>query len=504
MLRALGHELAVAPVLDAESGLPLAERQEEVLCHASLANHLPQRIVGELTRIAKSEGLPPVGKIASVGCRAGAALPLSCSPAAMAACSGTVLLWAPMISHRDGFQQAPHLVARDLLHYAAERLEQSRTLTCVMVLVPQAAPGRSHWGRWWPVESRAVEAHCVGHVELAFGGQHWGVYALTRAERSAERSVWVRSNSPAPGDAPQPRPPADDAAALQRFFLGGARRWVAICDQHRLASDTRRPRTQVLQAHVLSALGLGWLEESAVTPLPLSGRFVTVRLDLSGATARLKDIRERRGEEETAEHRDLLAKVVQRCAAWDGEAALQLGCQSGVWIVDGDVWDRAETLDVTLDGTAPPAALRRCREPVLAACHELAGFVRLALPRNHTTGLRLTVLPCEGQAVADLDAVLQGSLRIRSAVSDAADRRQVWPLEPGGAVEMPTGHADQLQMRVVVEAGAPQRLLRTLADALGAEVSSSAATGDGGRAVVVRQLRDGAALLHGATVQQEG
>ncbi len=130
--------------------------------------------------------------------------------------------------------------------------------------------------------------------------------------------------------------------------------------------------------------------------------------------------------------------------------------------------------------------------------------MRLALPRNHTTGLRLTVLPCEGQAVADLDAVLQGSLRIRSAVSDAADRRQVWPLEPGGAVEMPTGHADQLQMRVVVEAGAPQRLLRTLADALGADVSSSAATGDGGRAVVVRQLRDGAALLHGATVQQEG
>ena len=104
-----------------------------------------------------------------------------------------------MIARWDGVQQTPQLQARDTLSYAMRRLEESRTLHCVMVIVPQAAPGRSHWTRWWPVESRMVQDHCVGRIELAFGGQHWGAYALTREARAAGTSVWVRARDPPSG-----------------------------------------------------------------------------------------------------------------------------------------------------------------------------------------------------------------------------------------------------------------------------------------------------------------
>ena len=132
--------------------------------------------------------------------------------------------------------------------------------------------------------------------------------------------------------------------------------------------------------------------------------------------------------------------MAQRCFAWDSEAAWQLGCISGLWLVDGDVWDQAETLDVTMDGSLPPTAMRRCKEPVVAACHVMAGFTRFALPRNSANGLRFTILPREGQDLASLDTVLQGyGLRIRCALSDGADRRQRWPLGPGAAAAAPAG-----------------------------------------------------------------
>ena len=151
---------------------------------------------------------------------------------------------------------------------------------------------------------------------------------------------------------------------------------------------------------------------------------MAARLDLSGAAERLEELRRQRGEEETARCRDLLAKVVQRCATWDSGAAGQLGCLSGLWLLDGEVWDRAQTVDVVVEGAVPSSALRRCREPVIALCHALAGSVRLAIPRNNAGGLRLTILPREGQSLAELGTALQGrGLQIRSALSDSADRR---------------------------------------------------------------------------------
>ena len=156
ILRALGHDVEVGPMLDPATGLPPEKGEEDVLCHASLNQHLPRDVVGELARITAAAKLPPLGGIASVGCCAEATLPLSCSPAALETCTGTVLLWAPMVSRRDGFQQNPNQVARDLLSYATARLSRSQKLDCVIVLAPQAAPGRSHWARWWPVESERV------------------------------------------------------------------------------------------------------------------------------------------------------------------------------------------------------------------------------------------------------------------------------------------------------------------------------------------------------------
>ncbi len=55
-----------------------------------------------------------------------------------------------------------------------------------------------------------------------------------------------------------------------------------------------------------------------------------------------------------------------------------------------------------------------------------------------------------------------------------------------------------------MEAGAPQRALREFAAALGAITLGSASTGDGGRALTVQQLYEGAALINGATVLRGG
>ncbi len=297
LLRALGHELIMAPVLDSETALPPSAPQADVLCHASLTNHLPKRIVAVLSRIAREESLPEITRIASVGCRAGAMLPLSCSPAALSDNSGTVLLWTPMVSKRDGLQQSPERMARDILAYALRHLEASQTLHSVISLLPQAAPGRSHWARWWAVESPAVQEHCVGRVELLFAGQNWGAYVLTREARGAGTSTWVRARSPPQSTAPPARPPADDPEALRRWFLGGARRWVVVCDRQRLPSNSRRPLTQEVQSYVSRGLHLEWLGEAAVMPVgPLSDRFLTARLDLSGAAARIEEVREQRGQ----------------------------------------------------------------------------------------------------------------------------------------------------------------------------------------------------------------
>ncbi len=197
--------------------------------------------------------------------------------------------------------------------------------------------------------------------------------------------------------------------------------------------------------------------------------------------------------------------MFERCAAWDGEAAGQLGCTTGLWIAEGAVWDQAETVDVAIDGPVPPAALRRCREPVLAACHTLAGFVRLAFPRNGANGLRLTVFLREGQDLASLSMVMQGyGMTLRSVRSDGADRRLLWPQQSSAAAGVPAGLTEQLQLRIAVEAGAPPRVLKELAAALGADTTASAPTNDGGRALVVQQLYDGAALLSGTTVARDG
>ncbi len=297
--------------------------------------------------------------------------------------------------------------------------------------------------------------------------------------------------------------------ALQQWFLGGSRRWAVIFDQTRAQQqqqDTQRPHRQRMQAHVLRVLGLGrLLDEAAVSPmLTGGGRFLTAWLDLSGAAERLEETLERHGEEEAARCRNDLAKVVHRCACWDGEAALQLGCTTGLWIVDGEVWDRTETVDLRLVGTVPATSLRRCSEPVVAACHHLSGFVRLAVPRSFATGLRLTVILREGQSLADVDTVMGSGIRVQSAFSDGAERKQRWPAQPGEAALAPAGRAAQLQLRVSAEDGTPQRVLRALAAALGATVSAAEPTGDGGRSVVVQQLYKGAALLNGATVQREG
>ncbi len=157
---------------------------------------------------------------------------------------------------------------------------------------------------------------------------------------------------------------------------------------------------------------------------------------------------------------------------------------------------------------------RRGGRPVLGAatlqgastlCHELAGSVRLALPRNNAGGLRLTILPREGQSLAELGTALQGrGLQIRSALSDSADRRPLWPPEAGAEVGAQVDHGPQLQLRVSVEAGAPARLLREVAAALGADVTGSVALGDGGRAVTVQNLFEDAALLNGVAVLREG
>ena len=58
-----------------------------------------------------------------------------------------------------------------------------------------------------------------------------------------------------------------------------------------------------------------------------------------------------------------------------------------------------ETLDLTVGGSAPAALVRTCGEPVLPACHALAGAGQFALPRNNAAGMQLTVLPRAGQSV---------------------------------------------------------------------------------------------------------
>ncbi len=95
-------------------------------------------------------------------------------------------------------------------------------------------------------------------------------------------------------------------------------------------------------------------------------------------------------------------------------------------------------------------------------------------------------------------------MTLRSVRSDGADRRLLWPQQSSAAAGVPAGLTEQLQLRIAVEAGAPPRVLKELAAALGADTTASAPTSDGGRALVVQQLYEGAALLSGSTVAREG
>ena len=173
LLKALGWDLAVAPTLSPAGELSA----DEVLMPADRALHLPLGVADELIRVVKdTDGLPPLAAIASVGCVAGAGLPTSCSPAALHTVPGTAVLWAPAAhTPGQGFQQSPPRVAENLVAYAAAQLARSESLEAVVAVVPQAAPGKSHWARWWALHApnaTEVAGHITGHIELAFGGGH--------------------------------------------------------------------------------------------------------------------------------------------------------------------------------------------------------------------------------------------------------------------------------------------------------------------------------------------
>eukprot|EP00661_Eupelagonemidae_sp_cell13_P000742 gene742-3123_t len=202
--------------------------------------------------------------------------------------------------------------------------------------------------------------------------------------------------------------------------------------------------------------------------------------------------------------------VMDRCIGWDTPEMMRLGCQQRVWLVDGDVWERATTVQVLVEGHVAQSTVARCGNwGACGACWELAGAVRFALPR-HTyhdgTALNITVLPTEG-GVEEIERQLQlRGLRLRSAVTDGAQREQRWPLPPGaagGAAGGPQGDG-AWHLRVRMEAGAPPRLLRKLAAALGDELSQPTTAACGGREVEVRRPDPSAALLEGAALQYDG
>ena len=340
--------------------------------------------------MVREEGLPPLSAIASVGCVAGAGLPTSCSPAALATCVGTAILWAPAAhTTGHGFQQNPARAAASFVAYAAKQLERSKKLKAVVAIVPQAAPGQSRWARWWPLNSANASTevtyrrHVVGHVEHAFGGGHWGGIVLTKAARAENAPVWVRTPPPlqAPPFPPPPLPAKQEE--LLPWLYNPARSWVVICDSAALP-PSRRPVVQQLQERVLAALGLEWLNEDALTVLPLNGRMATLRLHLCQARDRLRELADHCDADKYQALEESVRQVARRCIGWDSTEIRRLACEQRCWLVDGAV---CTTVHAFVDGSVPAGATGKCGGwATCGACWELAGSVRIALPRSSVAG----------------------------------------------------------------------------------------------------------------------
>eukprot|EP00661_Eupelagonemidae_sp_cell13_P005062 gene5063-3768_t len=197
----------------------------------------------------------------------------------------------------------------------------------------------------------------VGHIEIEFGGGHWGVIALDK-QRHNGKNIWKW---------------VCDTAA---------RRWTLLVDTAALPAS-RRPLTQQLQARALATLGLLWCDESIATPILHSGRIASVRIDLAEAHEQFAQEEGMVEDNVCARRREALQQVTVRCVGWDTARMWQISCEQRVWLVNGTVWDAGTTVHVAVDGTVPESAVKKCSGwGACGLCHELAGVVRVALPRR--------------------------------------------------------------------------------------------------------------------------
>ena len=139
ILRCMGYGLTVGPMLDDE-GLPVDE--QDVLGYSEHALRLPMDVLQAVSVALAEEQLPELAKVASPGCIAGPRMPKSCSPAMLAACTDSALLYAPMQGAQGGYREPPPKAAAAQVAFAAKQLQKSTTLGAVAVIIPHGRQSR--------------------------------------------------------------------------------------------------------------------------------------------------------------------------------------------------------------------------------------------------------------------------------------------------------------------------------------------------------------------------